>query len=317
MCLIIFSPDATIFPRAEHTRAVMNNPHGCGIMWREADQTRRARYFNQPEKAYRKCEDLAARGLAFAIHYRYATHGTTDITNVHPFVCGNGAALMHNGVIDLRHASKSDTAVLADSLAEISPRWYRNPHVWNLLELSVEGSRLVVCTPDGWRIVHEKTGHWHEGRWYSARSRGLVAGYQEMAAGGWAGGNGGGKIGTASDVTLQAMRAHWAKEDAAKVSTVRRASQKSAKASAAVFAAAAPTTIGSACVDRRAGAKLWEAWQAAERAQEFWFRNPATGTLYVWNDDAATYLLAREVPESVRKMEALRAQAAADAPYAD
>lgn len=249
----------------------MNNPHGVGVMWRAADgTTRRQRYFQRSEESYKLARSLSRQGLAYAVHYRFSTHGQTNLDNVHPFKCGSGAALMHNGCIGLYDKDKSDTALLADSLAAIGPFWFRNPHVWNLLELSVEGSRLVVCTPDGWTIVHETTGHWHEGRWYSARTRAAVVGYSEPSS--WAGGNG---ATTPAPRPLQTIPAPKVLPSVAAVAAERRERGR----------------IENLIPKGRTSSPLQTAWQEARQSGAKAFTNPDSGSRYEWDADAKSYYL--------------------------
>lgn len=90
------------------------------------------------------------------IHYRLATHGKINRDNAHPFSVGSGVFLMHNGMLrgddfKCKQGLKSDTAILADILSEISNR--KRSKVLTQLSSS---NRFCLLKGDKWK----KFGNW-------------------------------------------------------------------------------------------------------------------------------------------------------------
>ncbi len=145
------------------------NDDGFGFMWIQNNKLKTFKDNSDDfEKLWEKYEELKAFNPF--IHLRYKTHGLIDHTNTHPYPCGHGIYLMHNGVVNVNDSSdrdKSDTWHFLDQLIkpllDLSP----NPHkvirsekFRKLLENWMGGNnRMVFGDRGGFIIFNEKAWH--------------------------------------------------------------------------------------------------------------------------------------------------------------
>lgn len=173
MCLIIHRHDATPINSALITSGIDNNPDGWGIM--AAQNGRIVTVKGMDNDAFE--EHLNAFGdIPLSIHFRWATHGTKNEDNCHPFtILGGAYAVMHNGIIPIecKDKSRSDTYhfvndVLAPMLAH-DPGAFGTPEFSRLVGSIIgAGNKLVILRADGESIiVNESSGLWHDGLWLS------------------------------------------------------------------------------------------------------------------------------------------------------
>lgn len=112
-------------------------------------------------------------------HYRFATSGKVDKSNIHPFpICGGEYLLYHNGVLGEGLGDKSDTHALADMLMHVdldvaesviqslsatnrfviasaeSPKWFRVYGKWEA-EAGVLMSHKLYAYPRYVSIAHK------------------------------------------------------------------------------------------------------------------------------------------------------------------
>jgi hypothetical protein len=174
MCLIAYSPDGALIPRAVHDTARRDNPDGIGVM--SASGVERFLGRKAGKRAWRHMRRLSERGEPFGVHYRWATHGSVMLRNTHPFRSASGVHVMHNGIIALTApdatAEESDTALFVRDWMQRAPDpkagedcagYYE--HIGKLIGF---GSKLLVMGESGaFRIVNEWAGLWEGGIWYS------------------------------------------------------------------------------------------------------------------------------------------------------
>lgn len=108
MCLIIVSSHPSKITREICKSALLHNPDGTGVMWyNQAGQLHVRKWMNVPFKKWwpqwrEICAEAEQAGSQVAVHWRMATHGTTDETMCHPYrvQASDGVVqMMHNGVI--------------------------------------------------------------------------------------------------------------------------------------------------------------------------------------------------------------------------
>lgn len=158
MCLIAIHTAAQRLSDSDVKAAYAHNRDGIGIMYAHRNKVWIAK--SKPESAdqclshYTHWLDAAPKGVEIVAHWRYATHGTKSLDNVHPFsVPGSNAALAHNGVI-----SGYGNAVKSDTLDFVETR-LAGARKGDLALTATEtvGSRLALLWSDG---EIERTGTW-------------------------------------------------------------------------------------------------------------------------------------------------------------
>lgn len=177
MCLLAFyKPGAQPDPAAL-SRAATRNPDGFGwaIVVGGEILTHRTLDPNDGVSSFVEFRSMFPDGPALW-HARYTTHGTTDLTNVHPFPIGGDsrAVVAHNGVLPVTPmGNRSDTHQFAAEMLRLTDLENDGALYW--LSNWSRGSKLVVLSvhPDSsrqWWIVNEEAGHWSDrepGVWYS------------------------------------------------------------------------------------------------------------------------------------------------------
>lgn len=180
MCLAIYCEAGATCAESDLRTAHRANPDGAGFMYVNSGGAlvlERFMQFDPFLKALDRATDQNPDS-PFAIHFRWATHGTTTLDNVHPFRVDKHTALIHNGVLPVqmgKGGKRSDTAVFAeDYLPRLSPTWMDDPALFDMVEQYAAGSKLVVLTTNpaakyAAYILNEDAGHWNTANdvWYS------------------------------------------------------------------------------------------------------------------------------------------------------
>jgi glutamine amidotransferase len=197
MCLAIYQPSGVAIPESHLLEGFKNNPHGAGFMYFDETgkvQVYKSMHYDAFIDEYEAAWALHGSSSPFAVHFRWATHGTTDINNVHPFKMNENVAVLHNGIIDcvITDKSMSDTAAFVrDYLGAMPRNWQDNEFLFDMVQDYTRGSKLVIMTSDPQAqysayIVNEQLGHWADGVWYSngsySCSRGSVVKSAKISA---------------------------------------------------------------------------------------------------------------------------------------
>ncbi len=186
MCLIIANTTGS-FVSDEHVEAAFsNNQDGFGIMYAKDGLLRLRRgLFTLPQilDIFKKFNESKQPYVA---HFRYATHGTLDASNCHPFPVSmkqGGVGMVHNGTLtgtEWRQAKRSDTSILVDRIQnhianyefDVSELFAKHiPEVESRYGSSIGSDKLVFMNGRGnINIYNEEKGIWlgDEGEvWYS------------------------------------------------------------------------------------------------------------------------------------------------------
>jgi len=173
MCLIIDNPDGLRIDQTLIDNAVKGNSDGWGFM-----TSRRGRIHITRGMTYAGLQDAidAHEGKPHVVHFRFATHGTKNLDNCHPFsVLGGKYALMHNGILSVpsHDANRSDTWHFAEyvlgPILQVHPDLFGSQYLTVMLESIIgPGNKLVILRADGkTMIVNRKAGLSHDGLWLS------------------------------------------------------------------------------------------------------------------------------------------------------
>lgn len=172
MCLIAYVPEGKALKREVFDNANRINPHGIGVMSIEGVE----KFFGnkQLKRARQYAAELANKGIAHAVHWRFATHGTKGLALCHPFKLPNANVwLMHNGVIGATSAQAtedaSDTLLYVNSLTDAPVEYPADLEYWTKVATHIgRYNKGLVMYPNGkFIILNQDDGCTVEDIWYS------------------------------------------------------------------------------------------------------------------------------------------------------
>lgn len=161
MCLAIFKNENVELPSKETLRiGFNNNPHGAGFAFSNFQKVTTFKGFFDFDEFYNALIENVKKEYFCIIHFRYATHGTKDINNCHPFIMHDGYdAMIHNGVVNLGIVSEehSDTYYLSKEI--------ENGNIINHDMFLNTNNKVAIIAPK----THTIYGKWykHNDVWYS------------------------------------------------------------------------------------------------------------------------------------------------------
>lgn len=171
MCLIAYVPQGKSLSRDVFDKAGQVNPDGIGVMSINGVE----KFFGnkQLKRARSYVAGLAVEGVAHAVHWRYATHGTKQLALCHPFKLPNTEAwLMHNGVIGATsleaNDDASDTLLFVNKLTN-APATHDSLEYWSKIANEIgRHNKGLVMYPDGkFVILNQDEGVTVDDIWYS------------------------------------------------------------------------------------------------------------------------------------------------------
>ena len=182
MCLIITGKSNKIRATLTKTHGLLgdifaSNPDGIGIMYATTKGLKIVKTLPKNyADAFAFISKLPDDDRELAIHFRWTTHGNTDMDNCHPYNVVNGyVAMMHNGVLHTGNAAdktKSDTwhfikDYLASPVSE-HPAIIHNDGFLNMVADYIGDNRFVFMDGEG-RMSHVNydQGIEHDGLWFS------------------------------------------------------------------------------------------------------------------------------------------------------
>ncbi len=167
MCLIIASPEGTAPDLDIVGLAILDNPHGWGLVSASAGKLTADKGFGL-ESLLRAIKRLQG---PYLIHFRYATHGAVGLANCHPFKVNSDCYMVHNGILKVPIVDQrySDSWHFARHFA----RPYLQTHGYANLVADAEhfigrGNKLAFLHSNGVILIaNEAAGTWRGGLWYS------------------------------------------------------------------------------------------------------------------------------------------------------
>lgn len=173
MCLLLYKPSDKTVPDKHLVTADRNNPHGCGIAVAMGD---RIIIEKAPTWGAEEMINLLAKyeGHPAIVHFRYATHGSKNVENTHPFRLNDDWVAAHNGVISnvktLEDESDTRAFLRLNVIPMLENKWkLTDEDVLKLLsqEMGVANKMTFMDKEGNIAIANEKSGHWKDGIWYS------------------------------------------------------------------------------------------------------------------------------------------------------
>lgn len=165
MCVIIHQPkDNRQVTFEEFQSSWQSNPHGFGLMYHHWGKVciEKSMKMMDAWDIYSNLSKELEWETDFVLHFRYSTHWTITLQNVHPFHCGNGKYLVHNGVLGYTSDKPwqedfSDTRLLAKTLEDIdwddeTSNWLESQVVCDFVNSVCTWDKILVMGNDG--VVH-------------------------------------------------------------------------------------------------------------------------------------------------------------------
>lgn len=174
MCIAIMSPENEVIPHAHLVESFNSNPDGAGFMYAEDGELYIKKGFMTYEDFFKEYKEHETKPCA--VHFRIATHGSTDQENTHPFRVGNNLGFIHNGIINNVDCStdktKSDTnhfnTKYLSQFYKRDSRFIFKEHFKDVIKSYIGFSKLVFLNNKGHHtIINEDKGVWENGIWYS------------------------------------------------------------------------------------------------------------------------------------------------------
>lgn len=179
MCLLVAIPENASIDYGRACEAAYNNPDGFG--WAVVAGSHIVRFRSMSfDETWTEWELARERWNGAAMwHWRFATGGTIDVHNAHPFEVGGDSRLLlaHNGVLPIAATEeRSDTRIMAeDVLAGEDVTLWDEPEWQETMGKEIGANKLVFLSVHPQQaatlyIINENQGHWDQGAWWSNRS---------------------------------------------------------------------------------------------------------------------------------------------------
>jgi len=191
MCIIIVKPagkELNVTLEDHIYNGVVNNPDGFGYMYNDGEQVYIRKGFMTEKAVMKELKKIKkwAKKYDFIFHARWATHGTIDKGNTHPFpytkteehltapIINTDMGIAHNGTIARVGSTKStklsDTQLfIKDYLTDIPPESIMTDGVSKLI-LMATSSKFAIMTPTKIKLIgdfiSEKNGCYYSNKGY-------------------------------------------------------------------------------------------------------------------------------------------------------
>lgn len=181
MCWIVLQLQGDVAIESDKLEiAWADNSHGGGFMYCQDGKLVITKGFTKLKEfkaAYYAAHSEHGAVSPFALHFRWATHGTRGADNMHPFPLADGSVgLMHNGILSVSghwKDERSDTRIFCDTvLAHRTADFLVSDTCREWLEPIIGPSnKFVLLDSSGrWQIVNCNSGITEGARWYSNAS---------------------------------------------------------------------------------------------------------------------------------------------------
>lgn len=166
MCLIIQTQNTKPLSKELLEHMQDKNDDGWGMMWVRNNHIRTYKSHDR-QGCWEKYEEL--KEFDPIIHLRWRTHGDISHDNTHPFYCGYGIYLMHNGVVNVNEKdnTKSDTWHMVEYFLKPLFAKTPNPHILIRSKEFIKefekrigmGNRVIIGDRGGYVIYNKHLWH--------------------------------------------------------------------------------------------------------------------------------------------------------------
>lgn len=178
MCVIAALPQKKVLTKEQVLTMWKRNDDGGGFAYLHPGgdlKVYKTMDFGQYWSTFNGVQQEFGEQSDILLHFRIATHGVTDLSNVHPFQVDDHTVMAHNGVISSVPNDKvrSDTRVFVeDFLPDLPEDWLDNKFIVKMVEKFIGQSKLMFLTKNPALkkevyILNEQMGTRHDGVWYS------------------------------------------------------------------------------------------------------------------------------------------------------
>lgn len=148
MCILIVKPAGVKLPPQQVLkRCAHRNPHGCGFA--TADKCFKSLSLSAFTRELSKVDPSEA----MIIHFRYATHGSVNRSNCHPFKDEQiGVAFAHNGVLPIipyQDKTDSETAFIRLFKPIIAKCGLYSAELRDMVDAVIGGSKFAFIDENG------------------------------------------------------------------------------------------------------------------------------------------------------------------------
>jgi hypothetical protein len=168
MCIAILNQKG-ILSKETLSNSWENNDQGAGLLYNQNGKLITFKTYNKKEfiKTYFKVRNNIKGKIV--LHFRIATSGFEQFTNLHPFLVNDNLGFVHNGVISgLGNNKHSDTYQFNEMLKKLKPDFLTCQTTVKLIQSFIGNSKLVFLSKDdSHHIINENLGQWIDGNWYS------------------------------------------------------------------------------------------------------------------------------------------------------
>ena len=174
MCLLVVQKPNAKMSNKQIENAWIRNSDGSGYSFCKDNKIITKKYMDLNDfKSNLNNDWNSNKDKVFLIHFRYATHGITDVSNVHPFKVNNGLVFGHNGVINCVDDDNqlSDTQVFNNTiLKNLKNGFLKNDAIKKLISESIGNSKLAFLdNQNRYTIINSYLGNWNQNKsiWFS------------------------------------------------------------------------------------------------------------------------------------------------------
>lgn len=174
MCLLVVQKPNAKMTNKQIENAWDRNSDGSGYSFCKDNKIVTKKYMDLNDfKSNLNNDWNSNKDKVFLIHFRYATHGVCDVSNVHPFKVNNGLVFGHNGVIN----SVEDDNVLSDTqvfnntiLKNLKSGFLKSDAIKKLISEFIGNSKLAFLDKNNrYTIINSYLGSWNKDKsiWFS------------------------------------------------------------------------------------------------------------------------------------------------------